>query len=125
MIKILLIVALIELSYGSNQIPNRKIKVMASIAKPFVFQEKQLLKGMEIEMINNFASKMHLNVEYFIANGSLNEVFSRTDTLNQFMQSIAHLYVILNHIISNQSRVSFSYLFSEILTYSLAPSRKI
>lgn len=98
-----LISALIAFTFGSSQIPIRKIKVMASITKPFVYKEKQLLKGFEIEIIKNFANNMRLNPIYAL-NWSI--VCNR------------------NHILTNQL-FFFPFFHLEVSIYSLALSKKI
>lgn len=84
------------LSY-SKEISIRKITVMASVSKPFIFHENKSLKGMEIELINGFANKFELNVDYIVANESLKEVFNNVNRSNQFMQSTEHLFVTKQH----------------------------
>lgn len=73
----------------------QKLTVMASEAKPFVFKDKQSVKGVEIELIKNFAKKFKLDVEYIVTNESLREVFSNEIQSELFLRSIKHLYVII------------------------------
>lgn len=55
----------------------RNLKVMASISEPFVIFDSKTstLKGLDVDIINNFAKKYNLAVEFVIANESLNEAF--------------------------------------------------
>lgn len=77
----------------------QKITVLASDAKPFVFKDKQSVKGVEIEIIKTFAKKFKLDIDYIVINESLKEVFSNEDRSTQFLQSIDHLYVFIYKLI--------------------------
>lgn len=61
----------------------RTIKVMASLSEPFVILDEKLstLRGLDVDIINNFAKKYNLVVEFVIANESLNLAFSSDNEL--------------------------------------------
>lgn len=67
-----------------------EITVMSSQAKPYVFHENGSLKGMEVDIITNFAQKFHLKVNLVEVNESLKDIFS-THMMGKFLQSIEHL----------------------------------
>lgn len=69
----------------------REIRVMASQMKPFVFYDKNTLKGLDIDIIENFAKKFKLKVKYITKNKSLNEAFSTQDGFDRFKQSIRNV----------------------------------
>ena len=52
-----------------------KLTVMMSQANPFAFHENGVFKGLEVKIVENFAKKLKLNVNYILANESLNEIF--------------------------------------------------
>lgn len=61
---------------------SREITVMVSNqAEPFVIYEsnRKLLKGFDVEIMDNFAKKLRLTVKYIMVNESLNEIFSSAD----------------------------------------------
>lgn len=51
---------------------------MASLSQPFVIfdEETSTLKGLDVDIINNFAKKYNFHVDFVIANESLNGAFS-------------------------------------------------
>lgn len=53
--------------------------------KPFVFYENRSLKGLEVDMIENFAKKIKLGIEYIVTNESLNGVFNSEDRAKGFL----------------------------------------
>lgn len=71
-----------------------KLTVMVSQAKPFAFHENGVFKGLDVNIVENFAQKMKLSVNYILANESLNYVFGAEKRFNEFSQSIRNLYVI-------------------------------
>lgn len=72
-------------SFESNSI--RKIRVMASQADPYVSYDEKSLKGLDIDIIDNFAMEFHMQVEYSITNETLKEVFSSEIRFDNFLQS--------------------------------------
>lgn len=67
---------------------SHKLTVMASQIKPFVFYENRLLKGLEVDMIENFAKQFNLSIEYIVTNESLNEIFNSKDHAEKWFKSI-------------------------------------
>lgn len=64
-------------SLNSNKNSNRSITVMASVAEPFVIYDRKssTLKGLDVDIINNFAQKHKLNVKFVLTDEIPNEVF--------------------------------------------------
>lgn len=52
-----------------------EISVMVSPSKPFAFYENGLFKGLDVNIVENFARKFKLKIQYILANESLNEIF--------------------------------------------------
>lgn len=50
------------------------IVVLATERKPFVFYENHLLKGLDVDIIENFAKKFHLSIEYMVENDTVNKM---------------------------------------------------
>lgn len=65
------------------------INVMVSHAEPFVYFDvkKQSLKGLDVEIIKNFAKKFNLKINYIVTNETLNEVFSSENRVVRFSES--------------------------------------
>lgn len=62
---------------------NGKISVMLSERNPFVFfNENGTPVGLDISIIENFAQKFHLRIDYIVINSSLNEIFSNEKNFN-------------------------------------------
>lgn len=70
-----------------------RINVMVSQAEPFVFIDNatQKLNGLDVKIIENFAKRVNLQVNYIITNESLNEVFSTEKSLMHFLKLIKNL----------------------------------
>lgn len=60
---------------------------MASHAKPYVFDGGQSIKGVDVDIIENFARKFNLKVKYIIADEPLREIFSNEQHFEIFSQS--------------------------------------
>lgn len=65
-----------------------KISVMVSLIESFAFYEKQILKGLDIDIIKNVAKKFQLEVEYIVINGTLSAIFDTSSTADTFCHSI-------------------------------------
>lgn len=63
------------------------ITVMVSQSKPFAFYENHSLKGLDVHIMENFANRFKLQIEYILTNETLNEVFSTNDRFEQFLQA--------------------------------------
>ena len=59
--------------------PDRKITVLVSQSKPFAFYENGAFKGLDVNIVENFAKKFNLNVEYTVPHESLNKMFLAED----------------------------------------------
>lgn len=77
----------IHLSQSLNSNIMQKITVMGSHAKPYVFDGRQSIKGVDVDIIENFARKLNLKAEYIIADEPLGEVFSNEQHFENFSQS--------------------------------------
>lgn len=80
-------------TFGLKQSPAlksiRKITVMASQVHPYVFHDKQQsVRGLDVDIIENFAKRFNFDIEYVIRNKSLKEVFSSEELFDKFVQSI-------------------------------------
>lgn len=82
------IVILLHTSQSFEAKPLQSINVMISQTEPFAyFDAKQYsLKGLDVEIIKNFARKFNLKMNYFITNETLNEVFSSENRANDFLE---------------------------------------
>ena len=69
--------------------PIQKIRVLVSQSKPFAFYENQSLKGLEVDIIENFAKSRNAKIKYFATDAPLKEVFSIEEHLTSFLQSDA------------------------------------
>lgn len=63
--------------------PDHKITVTLSERKPFVFlNENGAPKGLDVLIIENFARKLNLKIDYFIVDSSLNYIFTDKNYFN-------------------------------------------
>lgn len=63
--------------------PDHKITVTLSERKPFVFlDENGAPKGLDVLIIENFARKLNLKIDYFIVDSSLNYIFNDKNYFN-------------------------------------------
>lgn len=69
----------------------QKIKVMASHAIPYVIRGENSLRGLDVDIVENFAKKHELEIEYVMANQSLQEIFNTQDMIESFLQTIQDL----------------------------------
>ena len=67
--------------------PFQTITVMVSQSKPFAFYENQSLKGLEVDIIENFVKRRNAKINYVAANSSLKEIFSIEELFDNFSQS--------------------------------------
>lgn len=88
---ILLFVALLHSSEAvkkpefSKLHPDHKITVALSERDPFVvFNQNGAPKGLDILIIENFARKLNLKIDYFLVNISLNYIFTDENHFNAF-----------------------------------------
>lgn len=65
-----------------------KITVLLSQMKLFAFRENHSLKGLDIEILRNFGKKYNLEIEYVVANETLNEAFSTEKHFEYFTRSM-------------------------------------
>lgn len=82
-----LLFVLTFLLYSHESKSIKTITVMVSQSKPFAFYENQAFKGLDVNIIENFAKKFKLNIKYVLANESLFAVFSTPDKLNNYIYS--------------------------------------
>ena len=69
--------------------PFQTITVMVSQSKPFAFYENQSLKGLEVDIIENFAKRRNAKIKYIVTDAPLKEVFSSEEHFTNFSQSAA------------------------------------
>lgn len=68
---------------------NKEIVVAFSKRPPFVFyDENGALRGLDVSIIENFAKKFNFRIKYNEFNESLNEVFSREETIENILVSV-------------------------------------
>lgn len=75
----------------------QKITVALSERRPFVILDQNgTPKGLDISIIENFAKKFHLQIDYIVINSSLNYVFANEES--SIASSIFNdlKYVIMN-----------------------------
>lgn len=74
--------------------PMRRISVMISESEPFASHANrpQSFRGLDIKIMENFAKKLGLSIEYITTNECLNEVFSSKNHTDNLFRSIKHLY---------------------------------
>lgn len=75
-----IILAVILQSIDSKSL--NKLTVLVSQSKPFAFYENGVLKGLDVNIVENFAKKIKLIIRYIHATESLNEVFLTEDGLD-------------------------------------------
>lgn len=63
------------------------VTIMASQAKPYVYENKPSIRGLDVDIIKNFAKRYNLKIDYIITDQQLKEVFSSEDRFNNFSQS--------------------------------------
>lgn len=68
---------------------SEKIKIMYSHQAPFVIKSDLdgSLKGLDISIMENFAKKMNLHIEYIQSNESLHSVFNSDKKFENFMEN--------------------------------------
>lgn len=70
---------------ASKLYPDYKITVALSERNPFVIlNQNGAPKGLDILIIENFARKSNLQIDYFLVNMSLNYIFVDEDSFNAF-----------------------------------------
>lgn len=70
---------------ASKLYPDYKITVALSERNPFVIlNQNGAPKGLDILIIENFARKLNLQIDYFLVNISLNYIFIDEDSFNAF-----------------------------------------
>lgn len=87
-LNLVLITGTIDGSQSLTSNPIQKITIMASQAKPYVYEEKRSFRGLDVDIIENFAKKHNLKTEYVSANEPLRSVFNSEDRFNNFSQSV-------------------------------------
>lgn len=75
------------LDQSSDQKLIQRMRVMVSESKPFAFYENHSCKGLEVEILENFAKRQNLKVEYIVIGAPLREVFSSEEQFNNFSKS--------------------------------------
>lgn len=83
----IIIILKITPRFSELKSPN-KFTVLVSQTKPFAFYENHSLKGLDIEIIRNFARKFNLQIKYVILNESLNVAFSTEKRFEDFTRSV-------------------------------------
>lgn len=86
-------------TFEFNSSSNRSLTVMAFIAEPFVIYDRKssTLKGLDVDIIENFAKKFNLHVKFLLSNESLNELFeagmvkATRDQRQIFLDSVSQL----------------------------------
>lgn len=68
------------------------IKVMVSNRAPFAFydERKNIFKGLDVEIVENFGRKMNLAIELTKTNFDLLTEFSSADTFESFFNKTEH-----------------------------------
>lgn len=71
----------------------QKITVMFSQTEPFIHYKKtdRALQRLDFKIMENFGKKFKFDIEYVLANETLNEAFSTEDHFERFAQSILDL----------------------------------
>lgn len=70
---------------------DRLITVVASVAEPFVIYDENSStpKGLDVDIINNFAKQFNLQVKFLMANENLNEISANgNQRLRSFVESV-------------------------------------
>lgn len=97
--KFSIIFLLIFLKHSSGTLVNRNnITVMISQIKPFAFYENETFKGLEVDIINNFAKKFNLNVIFSMSNITLKKIFNNSNEITKFAQSNENSYAFLKKL---------------------------
>lgn len=76
----------VDLPPGTNS--KQTITIMASQAKPYVYAQTKSLKGLDVDIMENFAKRQNLKIDYIIADQPLKEVFCSEDRFYNFSQTI-------------------------------------
>lgn len=76
--------------------PIQSITVMVSPSRPFAFYENESLKGLEVDIIENFAKSRNAKIKYVATSAPLKEVFSSEELFSNFSQSIAFPLVFIS-----------------------------
>lgn len=66
----------------------REITVMVAQSKPFAFYENHSFKGLEIDLLENFAKRTKLKIKYHETDENLKKIFSSWQQTEQFLQSM-------------------------------------
>lgn len=63
---------------------------MVSPAEPFAYfdAKNHYLNGLDVKIINNFAKKYNLKINYVVTNENLNEAFNSENRVDNFLESI-------------------------------------
>lgn len=82
-------------SYANSD--HSKISVLISKYEPFVFftneTESQGPKGLDISILNNFAKKFNLQIEYIQSNESLREAIVSEHKFKKMLENVMNLWV--------------------------------
>lgn len=114
---ILILIFLIK-SFGTT--PINQLTIMATPIEPFVaFSPNQSTPiGLDVKIIENFAKRFKLKVNFIMTNKSLLEIFSSDGRAVPFLRSIKHLYVLINAVFKLFTRTIYSFVLGK-LTCSL------
>lgn len=74
---------------------DRKITVLISQTKPFAFRENGVFKGLDVNIVENFAEKYKLKIRYIVATESLNELFSTERDFENDTKAMRYSWVAL------------------------------
>lgn len=91
---VLILVFLIN-SFGTT--PINQLTIMASPIEPFVAfsPNRSTPIGLDVKIIENFAKRFKLKVNFIMTNKSLLEVFSSDGRAVPFLRSVKHLYELI------------------------------
>lgn len=82
-----------------DRILNQKITVALSERKPFAMLDQNgTPKGLDVLIVENFAQKFHLQIDYVVINSSLNYIFTNEEYLLASSIFDDLKYVIVNEI---------------------------
>lgn len=79
----------VERSYSMEKNSNHIINILVSEQKPFVIIEPTLeIRGLDVLIIENFAQKHNLNINYILGNLSINNFFANEASFNELSTQI-------------------------------------
>lgn len=93
LVAVLLLLISINCAFGENDV--QKIKVLASVMEPFVIYDghSRRFTGLDVDILENFAKKIHFEVEFVASTKHLNEIFCKENKSIDVSQLIQDLWV--------------------------------